>query len=341
MKIRNEFVKIKTKEREFTFKNLILDNYLSVLMRCEFDELTCQYYGNGNRSMSRCYLKLDTPLEKEIAKDMYVFEQDFDIYLNYPTINQSGTPNAVSILYSFDDQFGYYDIENGSWQIDFHQLGNRKITAIAFGNDTEVFAILDTSNYNLFVPADSYLSVSRRDNISTDALFNTKDNLDYPLHLAPIGIRDKGLFGDQALYYYEYGILYSVGLSGTAGILQEEYVLGEDAYVIQIDDFSFKFALEKSTERTKYPEVTIHPSSTRFPVRFNAFDEKHPSTIIFPGNNKYPMQSDYKYVVMKFRTYYIHPTLGTFVWTGKEYTMSIYTETKGLFEVITKLERGD
>lgn len=338
MKIRNEFVKVKTKNREVTLKNLILDSYLSVFARCEFDELTCQYYGIGNRHMSRCYLKLDTPLEKEIKTDMFVFESDFDIFLNEPTISQSGSANNVSILYGFNDEFGYYDILKGEWVHDFHELGSMKITAIAFGNESDVFAILDTSDYDLNVPSDSFLSISRRDNFSTDAILIGED---FPLHLAPIGIRNKGLFGDQVLYYYEYGILYSVGLSGTAGILQEEYVVGEDLYVIQNADNSFKFALIKSTERTKYPQATTQPSSTRHPVRFNTFAEKHPLVSIYPGNSRYPMQSDYKYVVMKFKTYYIHPTLGTFVWTGREYTMSIYTEIKGLFEVVTKIERGD
>lgn len=338
MKISNEFVKIKTKGREFTLKNLILDNYLSIFAKCEFDKLTCQYYGTGNRHMNRCYLKLDTPLEKEIKSDMTIFEQDFDMYLEEPTISQTGNSNNVSILYGFDNEFGYYSITKEKWEYDFREIGEHKITAIAFGNGGDIYTILDTSNYELIIPNDSFLSISRKDNFSTDAILM---GIDFPLHLAPIGNRNKGLFGSKALYYYEYGILKSVGLSGTAGIMQEEYIVGEDVNVIQNTDSSFKFALIKSTERTKYPQITTQPSSTKYPVRFNTFAEKHPLTTVYPNSGKHPMQSDYKYVVMKFQTYYIHPTLGEFVWTGKEYTMSIYTEVKGLFEVVTKIERGD
>lgn len=339
MKISNEFVKVKTKDREVTFKNLILNNYLSLFASCQYNETSAQYYGTGNKHMSRCYLKLDTPLEQEISPDMFIYEDSFDIYLHEPSIAQSGNASNVSILYGFTDEYGYYDINKGGFVYDFHELGEHKITAIAFGNDiTNIFAILDTTTYDLTIPADAVLNISRQDNFSTDAILSGSD---FPLHLAPIGIRNVGLFGTQALYYYQYGLLYSVGLSGTSNIMQEEYVVGEDIEVIPVDDYSFSFALIKSTENTKYPQTTTQPSSSEFPVRFNVLMERHPLTTTYPDSNGYPMQSDYKYVIMKYRVYYIHPTLGTFVWTGQEYTMSIYTEVKGLFEVVTKIERGD
>lgn len=338
MKIKNEFVKLKTKNREITLKNLILNNYLSIFAKCQYNEFSAQYYGSGNKHMSRCFLKLDTPLEQEIKPDMFIYENSFDIFLEQPSITQNGNANNVSILYGFSNKYGYYDIEKGTWVHDYKLLGERKITAIAFGNTSDIFAILDTSSYDLKIPEDSLLNVSRKDNFSTDALLN---GADFPLHLAPIGIREVKLFGDQAMYVYEYGILYSVGLSGAPNIMQEEYILGEDVEIVPVDDYSFKFALIKSTENTKYPQSSYQPSSTKYPVRFNTLLEKHPETSYYPSSNKYPLQSDYKYIILKFRRYYIHGTLGTFVWTGKEYTMSIYTEKKGLFEVITRIERGD
>lgn len=338
MKIKNEFVKVKVNNRNVTLKNLILNNYLSIFSKCQYDEFSAQYYGSGNKHMSRCFLKLDTPLGQEVRPDMFIYEDSFDIFLEDPSITQTGSSNNVSILYGFNDEAGYYDISKGTWIYDFHDLGEHKITAIAFGNTSNIFAILDTSNYDLKIPANSLLSISRKDNFSTDAVLN---GAEFPLHLAPVGIREKKLFGNQFMYAYEYGILYSVGLSGTRNIMQEEYVLGEDIEIVPIDEYSFKFALIKSTENTKYPQSSYQPSATKYPVRFNTLLEKHPEISYYPSSNKYPMQSDYKYIILKFRRYYIHGTLGTFVWTGKEYTMSIYTEKKGLFEVITRIERGD
>lgn len=339
MKIKNEFVKIKTNKNEITLKNLILDKYLSIFSKCEYDEETAKQYGVGNKHLARCYVKLDVPLNKEIKHDMELVKSDFDIYLEEPVITQIGNENIVSILYGYTNEYGYYDIKEDIYVFNFQQLGEHKITAIAFGNaNDDMLAILDTSTYDLSIPAESIINISRKDNFSTDAILS---GADFPLHLAPIGIKETKLFGDQAMFAYEYGLLYSVGLSGTPGVMQEEYVVGEDIEVVPIDDYSFKFALIKSTENTKYPQLTTQPSLSKFPVRFNTIAEKQPLATFFPNSTKYPMQPDYKYIIMKFKTYYIHRTLDSIVWTGEEYTLSIYTETKGLFEVVTKIERGD
>lgn len=338
MKISNEYVKINTGNREVTLNNLILDLYISVFVRCQFDLFSAQYYGTGNKYMYKCYIKLDTPLEQEIKPDMFIYENSFDIYLQSPTISQVGNANAVSVLYGFSNKYGYFDEKQGSWINDYHNLGEHKITAIAFGNNSgDIFAILDTTNYDLDIPKDSVLSISRKDNFSTDA---TIKGADFPLHLAPLGIRSIKEIQDTNIFIYEYGLIYSVGLGVTSGIMQEEYIVGEDVEIKQIDDFSFKFILQKSTDNTYYPYVSYQPTSSKFPTRYNVAKEIYPNSLLYTSTNKYPLQSTYKYIIMKYKGYYVDEK-GQIIYTGKEYTMSIYSEKKGLFDVITKIERND
>lgn len=346
MKISNEYVEVKFGNKKLTLKNLILDEYLSILARTQYDKEEAVKYGFGAKYFKRCYLKFDEPIE-DISSSMTLSEADFDIYFDGTTITVSNNINSTSILYKFTSEYGYYDINQGKYIYDFFsEIGGKKITAIGFSTrqdiintDSKILAILDTSNYSLNVPIDSPLIISRKDNSTTDAVFNSKD-VDFPLHLSSIGLRQIRLFGDQALHSSEYGLIYSVGLGSSAGVMQEEYIVGEDVDIKQIDDYSFKFVLQKATENTYYPNNGIYLSSSKYPTRYNVIKEIYPQNEIMPTSGKYPMQSTYKYIIIKYKCYYVD-TNKQIVYSGKEYTMSIYSEKKGLFDVITKIERDD
>lgn len=344
MKISNEYVEVKCGKEKVTFRNLILDEYLSILIKTQYDNNEAISYGFGSKYFKRCYLKFDTPLEN-ISPNMSLSDEDFDIYFDGVTITSSNNINNASVLYKFTSEYGYYDIKQDKYIYDyFSEIGGKKITAIGFSTrddiiqtTNKILAILDTSNYNLTVPIDSPLIISRKDNSVTDAIFNSKD-VEFPLHLSPLGLRQIRLFGSQALYSSEYGIIYSVGLGSSAGVMQEEYIVGEDIDIKQIDNFSFKFVLQKATENTYYPNNGIYLSSSKYPTRYNVIKEIYPQNEIMPTSGKYPMQSTYKYIIIKYKCYYVD-TNKQMVYSDKEYTMSIYSEKKGLFDVITKIER--
>ena len=344
MNIDNRYVLINCGNgKVVTLKNLILNNYLSIFSKCQYDKDICKQYGNGEKTLSRCYLKFDNPIEKDITPNMNLSGNDFNLYFASPIVKQTGTINSIEITYTFRSDSGYFNpedkeiTENVMYDID--KFYNRKITAIAFGNQKgEIFTIIDTFNYNMYITDSSEFRIIRCDIFNTDALCY---NSDFPTHLAPIGKNSSLLL---SLYEppakYEYGILYSIGLSSTLGILESEFIIGKDIEVEVIDDYSFKFVLSKKMDKTIYPSSLIMPGSNKYPTAYVPIVELYPRLNLHPNSSKYPLRAEYKFIIIKYKEYFINEE-NEMEFTGNEYMMYYYNETNGIFNFITKIERGD
>ena len=311
MIVKNEYIKIKT-NKEYTLKNYIYDSYLSKISRYQYDktELSIRF--------TACYLKIETPLA-DITNATY---EDFDVSIDL-NVYGKGNKNTAECIYTLKPNSMYY-INEGEYQ-------GKKITAIGFGiyeEDNTIYACVDTSNYSIYF--DTNVSIERKDKFTTDAYAD----IDYPENLSPVNSK-------TATYISQHGSeilsastnLYSIGLGTRRGEMQEEYIIGEDIDVDVIDNFSFGFKLRKGLEPNKYPTPTTYAGSL-YPLPIKVTREIHPSVNLYAGN-KVPLLSDYKYIIYKYEYYDEYQDYGEY------FTVSLPNDTKGLFEIVTKIERSD
>jgi hypothetical protein len=137
-------------------------------------------------------------------------------------------------------------------------------------------------------------------------------------------------------------------LSKSRGVLDEEYVIGEDINVKVESDTSFGFNLLKGEDETIYPQETLYTLDNIYPLPPYIREELYPQDRLFPKDDLFARDSNYKYIFYRFRLYTIHwngntPQSGTYEikYLDKYYTMLLKNNTKGLFEIVTKIERSD
>lgn len=199
MKIKNDLVSIKTGKKQYDFKNLILDEYLKRFIKAQLNEDNLISMLN-NKELSYCLLKFDTPLEN-LKEDSFLKNEDFDICFSFTSkSNQVVSDKQISIQYNYEIfekiLLDYNKPNEQSYKISDYY--NKKITAIGFNSffgayatsvhKVPVCAVLDTSNYNLYLQENQDFAVTRKDIITTDALFysNNTSKVSGPIHLAPI-----------------------------------------------------------------------------------------------------------------------------------------------------------
>ena len=118
-------------------------------------------------------------------------------------------------------------------------------------------------------------------------------------------------------------------------MLEEELIVGRDieTSINETADSptSFSIELEKGVDYVNYPLSTIYPLDSIYPMPNAIFTSiNYPLDNIYPMSDSYPTRSDYKYVIFKYKT-----SEGTY------YTVSFYTEKKGVFTVKTYYERSE
>lgn len=200
MRIRNDLVSIKIGKKQYDFNNLILNEYLNRFAKSQLDKDNMRLIAN-DKELSYCLLKFDTPLE--INENTELHNQDFDVALleGASNIIQEISKNEISVKYTYKSEWIWGDyhsttgnLNNGKTIKDYY---GRKVTAIAFNSnpivDTNltwkvpVCAVLDVSNYNIYLQENQDFTVTRKDVISSDALFWSEDKrIKGPIHLAPL-----------------------------------------------------------------------------------------------------------------------------------------------------------
>ena len=311
MIVKNEYIKIKT-DKEYTLKNYIYDSYLAKISRYQYDK------SELNIRFKYCYIKTETPLE-DITNATF---NDFDILIEL-NVHSKGNENTVECIYTTK--------VNNEFKIKEGEYEGKKITAIGFGNYENnfiVYACLDTSNYSIYY--NKNMQIERKDKFITDAYAD----IDYPENLSPVNSKVTVYISQRgADFVYASTNLYSIGFGTRRGEMQEEYIIGEDIDVDVIDDYSFGFKLRKGLEPNKYPTPTTYTNNL-YPLPIKITREIHPSVNLYAGN-KVPLLSDYKYIIYKYEYYDEYQDYGEY------FTVSLPNDTKGLFEIVTKIERSD
>lgn len=339
--IKNDAIIIKNGKKVIELRNTILDEYLK---RFAVRQMDTNYALNSHNTFLKFILiKFDTPISYDT--DSEILTDDFDICLmEDPQSKQTINKTNIAIDYTWLLNknayiYEYATHEAGEFISDWH---NRKITAIGFnttwaptgtGVSKPICAIIDTSNYNLYLQDNQLFTVTRRDLINSDALFWSSNSSKVPgaLHLAPHG--GEVVFPQANIYNSDhtawasfpnirtYGIIYSVGFSNYIDRIEHEQVIGADISMRQIDN---KLILRNI--------VSPPPSLARtFLSRFLPF---------------FPTRNSYKYYIIKYKVWqdfasgtYEEPIL-TPTDTGYYYYMAIPTTDIGTKNIEIKYERS-
>lgn len=304
MKIKNELVSLKIGNKKYDFKNIILNEYLKRFALRQLDTTTLRY-ALHQVYLDTVFFKFDTPFEN-LSPQSEVLPESFDIAFTggCKSVITTATPNLITTKYTYDMNNYIYDYnKKKGGNLSFDDYYDKKIVAVGFGTSfasfnkkNKVCAILDTSNYNIYMQANQKLECARKDTVSTDAFFWSNDGrVKAPVHLCPCG-------GEPLLYQDPYpgfreedkkifmarsaiptkGCLYSIGLSSYTDYINEEFVIGKDINVVQ-----------------NGTELSIQSINNDY-----NFEKKlSPNNLIYPSSNLYPIKSNYKYVIFKYKIY--------------------------------------
>lgn len=346
MKFENKYIKIKTKKQEIIVHNYIYDEYLSLFSKAQYalfeynayEPITAEiaFNANYNKEFTYCYMKF----ENELTNIQNAETQDFNISVKISNKNITGNECSITADYEVIIQDFFYDGISGT-SLKLNSFADKKITALGFGNNRKIFACVDLSNYQIVIKENEPLSIFRRDIAITDGVV---DGIDFPLHIAPFSnIFEEHEANGTKEYSPIWATLYSVGFGNVRGSIQEEFIINDDIKVIKKNDKEFSFKLNKKFGNTYYPSASIYPAS-KYPLAEYAKKEISPGVNIYAGNQKYPLYGNFKYIIYKYRLYYMYRDLTTANakarFLNKYYTLSYYEEkVKGVFEIKTKIER--
>ena len=342
MKIKNEYIKIKNGKKTTTLHNYIYHDYLVPFSKLQYEvnDPIDVMEEQQKKILSEIYIRFDTPLQDITNATI----NDFEIFNTDSKINIDGLSNSVKTTYEYniDNAFKISDYT----KIDISDYYNKKITALGFGNNMNIYACLDVSNYEIYVLEGEQIFITRKDIMTTEG---DCYDYDYPVHLMPTGdIKNAEYNSVTETYEPLYAKLYSIGFSKTRGVLDEEYVIGEDIDVKVESDTSFGFNLSKGEDETIYPQETLYTLDSIYPLPPYVREELYPQDRLFPRDDLFARDSNYKYIFYRFRLYTIHwngntPQSGTYEikYLDKYYTMILKNNTTGLFEIVTKIERSD
>ena len=345
MKIKNDLVLIKIGKKRYEFKNLILNEYLNTFARAQLNKDDI-YVTKNNKNLQYLLIKFDTPLEN-IAEESILNNDDFDIALVLgKTVLQEINENGITVQYTYKitGDFAVIDYStNETLYNDISKFYGKKITALGFNRSfitlpnakVNVCAVLDTSNYNIYLQKKQEFTVTRKDIITTDTIFfsNDKSKIAGPIHLAPFPnkalIKPNEVYDDTGNRWFtgsdeSFGIIYSIGLSSYVDRIDKEFVIGEDV------------------------EITQNGAELEIKGLNNAISREFicPNENIYPSSNLYPIKSNYKYMIVKYKAWqqilsgtYDNP-IRTITDTGYFYYQAIPIRKFGDLDLKIKYERG-
>lgn len=323
MKIKNNFIEFKNNDKQIKLHNLILNNYLNLFANQQAHKASEGY----SKALSFCFIKFDTAIafdENSIIKG-----SDFNITLaSYikPTVVFS--TNGVNINYHYD--YITQILHNGEHSY-WKDYNGRQIMTIGFATVTNddfsnaiIKSIVDVSNYSIFVS--DYMSISRNDTITTDAIFKSND-VNTPVHLSEIGgypFFEKQVFNDgDDTYIYNantQGQIYSIGLSNDLDKIEDEIILS--AADIEYEDYGIV--------KIKNPLFNGYGGGTYC-------GDNLASTFIFSEKQKF------KYFVLKYKVvqeYFTAINTSYLRDTGQFYTLGFPVSFSGNAKLKIKYERG-
>ncbi|MBP3464119.1 MAG: hypothetical protein J6K45_06550 [Clostridia bacterium] len=344
MKICNDLVEIKMGRKKYEFKNLILNNYLKRFAEKQLDM-------SGNRNflksirLNYCFFKFDEPITNLNENTELTFE-DFDICAvdGAKTIIQDLSEGGCSIKYTYEFDWVMWDYNKHTATDNFiSNYYGKKVTAIGFfthwleNASNKACAVLDTSNYNIYLQENQGITITRKDIITSDALFwSSNKEITGPLHLAPIGgtplleQKEEWDVGYTIITKPQrtYGILNMIGFSNFINEINEEITVN-----LLNPTISEKNELSFDSIENYYNENSLYSSNT-----------------LYPGE-VYAERENYKYVVFKYKVYqevvYVEKNENgeyeqqyIVTDTGAYYLQSIEIKKYGLSNLKIKYERS-
>lgn len=289
MKIKNDFIEIKLNNRVVTIRNHILEKYIIAIKDNQFKTEEQP----KDLRLNFIYLKFDEPVS--ISEELQT--TDFDLTFAGAKFDLNYAGNQIIADY-------YYLLS----QETLRQYQGRKIASIGFGGSFENYsvsigAVVDTSNYDLYVTENVDLKITRRDIFSTDGIFYTTDNVGM-YHLFPYF---QELYTPSTASYQkiQWGVLKSIGLGVTSAEMREEYPFIDYETEITQNDTEYEINTELTIEQVNeglFPALDLYPSTDLFPARIIT-DPLYPSRDIYPGIDVYPRDVPYQYVQLKYQIY--------------------------------------
>lgn len=322
-KIENVEINIKVGKREYTIKNLILNELLNVYAKALITD-----YKTQRKYLKHCFVKFNTPLT--FNENSKLKNTDFDIAILNDTTEVELSPNQITKKYNWSNSL--YDFSTTRVWNDYK---GKKICTIGFGfnfmksSTYNMCAVVDVSNYNIYVEENEEICITRIDRITTDTVFTTsnKEKVKGPVHLHG-GIT---------------GILPSQTFTSPDGT-EKRFVEGV-AYAkltnIGLSDFTNK--IEKELQLNNNYEV----NNNVFKIK-NIYSPPglYPNGDLFPSDDLFPEEKSYKYLILKFKLYQ-DVDKGTFSTpnvvvtdTGEYYLQAIELDKYNNVELDIKYERG-
>ncbi len=333
-KVKNVSVNIQIGKKEYYFKNLILNTLLNNYANSLIDN-----YNAWGKSLSHCLLKFED--FENISEDIELINNDFDICILNTSTDTFTSANKVTNKYVCytEDNFIYDYKKKTALNVKLSDYNGKKVYwlgfSYTFAYQKSVLAILNVSNYDVYIQDGEELRITRIDEISTDAIFTSlHEKANAPVHLFPDGIQ--GIFPAKELwnadhtngttiYHNAYAKLTNFGLGNTPDNIEIEYdVTGN--YEVNNNIFTIK----------------------------NIWSPKglYPSNEVFPDDNLYPDLEPFNYLILRFKLYQdvaeddatyddvINDRKIITKYTGAQYLQAIPLDKRGNIDLNIKYERG-
>lgn len=328
-KVKNLSIDIKIGNREYKLKNLILNTLLNSYVK----KLTIQY-DQMRTVLASCMLKFSN-LEN-ITGDSLIRCDTFDICITTANINSLNSANKIinKYVYNSENEYIYDYSKETSQNIKISDYIGNKIYALGFsfaGTDgtLNVDAVLDVSNYDMYIYEGEEILITRIDEISTDAIFKSlHEKVKFPVHLLGQGI--EGIIPPQELWDSNH---------------ESSYIIYNNSHA-KLTNFGFG---------NKPDNIDLeYDIEGNYEVNENIFSIKkiwspkglYPSKDLYPSDDLYPDDITYEYLILKFKlfqkvaegTYEDYIEVEKF--TGAEYLQAIPLDKRGYVDLNIKYERG-
>lgn len=317
-KIENVSIDIRIGKKEYHIKNLILDTLLNRFANSLiYDRDTAiTKHIRRYKSMRYCLLKLDTPITP-LYPQMAIKNNQFDLGISGGNFDYELSTNKATMKYEYISE-DIIDFNETSQMHKISEYKGRKICTLGFNYywylNEEINAIVDLSNYDIYIEEGESIYITRIDTISNNAIF-TSSNLNIvkgPVHFLPEGINAIPIEG-KSVPSNAYAKISSIGLSNNSNRIERSLDL---EYEVNSNIFTLK---------------NLYSPSGLFP-----------SNELYPSDEVYLDDKPYKYIVIKFCLYedIVENEVYSEIDTGVWYLQAIPLDKKQEINLNIKYERG-
>lgn len=330
MIIKNEDITVKLGDKEYHFKNLILNTYLDFYANRFMQN---QNVGTLKAGISTCFIKFDEPLNFD--ETSVIYPSDFDIRMynfdaRFIANLNTYTQNGVNITTKFPYANSINNVQTDE-AVKWSDFVGRRIMAIGFSPFfTNVFpmnAILDTSNFNLTIQQGQNVTITRTDEIKTNAIGTFSNKVKGVVHLGNVGMTNilpTNTYDDGSSINvspsYSYAKLTGIGLGISPSKIIHKYNLND-----------------VTMSKTGIGQVSISGITN-----VQGTEGLYPSNLTYPSITTFPSSPTMQYVIYEYKLYqqlYSGSNLVE-VDTGEWYLQAYKFDKIGNLDIKINYERG-